>query len=272
MANASYRLEVEKLNILLRALQRHNLVMQIYRYGTKVVNNLFQNIGPFLLFLVGGYLVIQGKFSLGALVAFLSAYERVAEPWREMMDFYQLYQDSKTRYEQIMSYFDLEPEHPLKPKERKPFKLEGAIELRDVSYTVPGNIKLLDDINLSIKAGEQVALVGFSGSGKSTLAMVMGQLYDYASGSVKIGGRELKDMTKRDVVENLAMVAQHPAIFSGTVGENLLYSCRALATQDEAAEQKVKMPDLDRTIESVQQVGLFQECAGLRAQKGNQKG
>ena len=63
--NGSYRLEVEKLNVLLRALQRHNLVMQIYRYGTKVFNNLFQNMGPFLLFLVGGYLVIQGKFFPG---------------------------------------------------------------------------------------------------------------------------------------------------------------------------------------------------------------
>ena len=72
------------------------------KYGIKVTNNLFQNLGPFLLFLVGGYLVIQGQFSLGALVAFLSAYERVAEPWREMMDFYQLYQDAKTRYTQIM--------------------------------------------------------------------------------------------------------------------------------------------------------------------------
>ena len=130
----------------------------------------------------------------------------------------------------------------------------------------------MDDINLSIKAGEQVALVGFSGSGKSTLAMVISQLYDYSSGSVKIDGRELKDMTKRDVVENLGVVAQHPAIFSGTVGENLLYSCQSLATQDEEATEKVKMPDLDRTIESVQQVGLFQDVLGFGLKKVIKKG
>ncbi len=265
--NASYRLEVNKLTKVLERLQSNNLVMQIYRYAIKVTNNLFQNIGPFLLFLVGGYLVIQGKFSLGALVAFLSAYERVAEPWREMMDFYQLYQDANVRYSQIMGYFDLEPEHPLQPTGRKPHKFEGAIELRDVSYTVPGNIKLLDNINLSIKPGEQVALVGFSGSGKSTLAMVMGQLYEYTSGSVKIDGREVKDLTKRDIVENLAMVAQHPAIFSGTVGENLHYSCLSLADQDEESAQNVKIPDLDRTIESVQQVGLFQDVLGFGLKK-----
>jgi ABC-type multidrug transport system fused ATPase/permease subunit len=261
--NSSYRLEVNKLEEVLKVLFKHNLVMQIYRYGIKVTNNLFQNIGPFLLFLVGGYLVIQGKFSLGALVAFLSAYERVAEPWREMMDFYQLYQDASVRYKQIMSYFDLEPEHPLLPEGREPYEFKGAIELKNVDFTVPGNIKLLDGINLSIKPGEQVALVGFSGSGKSTLAMVIGQLYDYTSGSVKIDGREVSGLSKQDMVVNLATVAQHPFIFNGTVWENLHYSCRALAQQDKDEAAETEMPDLDHTIETVQTVGLFQDVLGF---------
>jgi ABC-type multidrug transport system fused ATPase/permease subunit len=270
--NSSYRLEVNKLTKVLKVLFKHNLVMQIYRYGIKVTNNLFQNLGPFLLFLVGGYLVIQGQFSLGALVAFLSAYERVAEPWREMMDFYQLYQDASVRYKQIMSYFDLEPEHPLLPEGRDPYKFKGAIELKDVVFTVPGNIKLLDGINLSIKPGEQVALVGFSGSGKSTLAMVIGQLYDYTSGSVKIDGREVSELTKRDIVENLATVSQHPFIFDGTVWENLHYSCQALAQQTEETQEKTDMPDLDHTIEVVQTVGLFQDVLGFGLKRVIQKG
>ena len=73
----------------------------------KFANNMFQSFGPFILFLVGGYLAINGEFTLGALVAFLSAYEKVYDPWKEMLEYYQDYQDASVRYKQIMKMFDL---------------------------------------------------------------------------------------------------------------------------------------------------------------------
>jgi ABC-type multidrug transport system fused ATPase/permease subunit len=265
-ANGSRFLEGRKFDVWGDKLYKANVWLWVYKFGMKFVNNLFQSMGPFILFLVGGWLAIHGRFDLGALVAFLSAYEKVYDPWKELMEFYQMFQDTKVRYAQVMNTFDRASEYEDAPVGRDPYRVSGRVEVRDVSFVVEGNIKLLDRINLTIDAGEHVALVGFSGSGKSTLALVISQLYPYTSGSVTIDGFELNELTKRDMVHNLGMVAQHPFVFDGTVAENLAYSCEALAMQGGRCSGGER-PDLDRLIQAVQQVGLFQDVLrfGMRA-------
>ena len=147
------------------------------------------------------------------------------------------------------------PEFELEPEGRAPVKLKGNIEVQNLGFTVSGNIRLLKQINMQLKPGEQMALVGFSGSGKSTLAQCVSQLYKYTGGSVKIDGYEVGDLTKADMVHNMGIVAQSPFIFSGTIKDNLLYSCAAVLEGDPEAEQK--MPSRDNMIEAVQQAGIF---------------
>ena len=88
-------------------LLKANVRMNAYRYGIKFANNVFEHMGPFILFLVGGSMTIRGHFDLGALVAFLSAYSSLNDPWRELMDFYQLHEDSQVRYKNVMAAFDV---------------------------------------------------------------------------------------------------------------------------------------------------------------------
>ncbi len=190
-ANATYKLEEKRIGGFIDRL--YSLLKRLFfvKYGIKFANNLFQSVGPFILFLVGGYLAINGEFTLGALVAFLSAYEKVYDPWKEMLEYYQSYQDAKVRYKQIMKIFDLEPEQPLLPKGRDIIELEGGIEMKNGSFTVENGVKLLDQVSLKVKPNEQVALVGFSGSGKSTLALLMAQLYDLSKGSLLLDGHDM---------------------------------------------------------------------------------
>jgi ABC-type multidrug transport system fused ATPase/permease subunit len=254
--NASYRIENRKYGEFVDRLFKIRIVWNMYKQGIKVLNNLFQSIGPIILFVVGGYLAINGRFDLGALVAFLSAYEKLYDPWKELMDFYQVYQDATTGYQRLMEYFDVEPEHALEPPpDREPYEFEGNIHAQDLSFTVAGGIQLLKQVNLDLKPGEQLALVGFSGSGKSTLAQCIAQLYSYTGGSVLIDGKEVSQLTKRDLAENMGIVAQSPYIFDGSFKENLCYSCEALLEGN--AEKERKLPSLDEMIEVVQQVGLF---------------
>ena len=138
-----------------------------------------------------------------------------------------------------------------------PYVLDNDIEIKDLSFVVGGNIKLLDKVSLKVKGGEHVALVGFSGSGKSTLALCVAQLYKYTSGSLLVGGHEVSELTKQDISYNLGMVAQHPFIFDGTVKDNLLYSCRSLAMQGGGCTESGAEPSLDDLIKITQQVGLF---------------
>jgi len=243
--HAGYGLENDKFAGQAKSLLNANVRMNAYRYGIKFANNLFENLGPFILFLVGGTMTIRGLFDLGALVAFLSAYSSLNEPWRELMDFYQLHEDSRVRYKNVMSSFDLAPQQLLLPVGRDVYRLKGEIEVQGMTYLADDGSKLLDNISLRIDPGEMVALVGFSGSGKSTLIQVIAQLLPYSDGSVRLDGHEVRGLTKVDIAENIGIVPQHPFIFSGSVRDNLLYSSRA-SVRNGAAGDALKERSEDR--------------------------
>ena len=228
--NTSYGIEEKKLSSFVEKLYKLMKKLFLVKYGIKFANNFFQSLGPFILFLVGGYLAINGQFTLGALVAFLSAYEKVYDPWKELIEYYQSYQDAQIRYAQIMKIFDLDPPHLMLPHPaREVYSLDGNIRMENVSYTVGDGVRLLEDISFEIKKNEQIALVGFSGSGKSTLALLIAQLYDANQGTITIDDHAIEDLCKRDIGCNVAMIAQQPFIFTGTIYENLLYGVHAVA-------------------------------------------
>ncbi len=231
--------------------------MNITNYGIKFTNNFFQNLGPFILFLLGGYLTMTRRFNLGALVAFLSAYEKLYDPWKELMNYYQDFQDSRIRYRRVMDYFDAEPEFPLAPTDRAPYELGGRIEVKDLGYMAEGQVQLLDGISLHLEPGEQLALVGFSGSGKSTLALVLAQLYSYDKGRVLLDDKELKTLTKMDASRNIGFVTQQPFIFDGTIRENLLYACTSVLATGGSGERG--LPQCEEILHLVREVGLEED-------------
>jgi ABC-type multidrug transport system fused ATPase/permease subunit len=254
--NGAYRIENRKYDSLVDRLLKIRIVWSLYRFAVKTANGFFTGLGPFLVFILGGYLTIKGRLELGALVAFLSAQERLFDPWKDLIEFYQVYQDGKINYERTMEYFDLEPEHAIEPKDRDPMELAGNVEIRDLSFVTDSGIRLLDGINMSLKEGEHLALVGFSGSGKSTLALCIGQLYKYTGGSVMIGDKEVSGLTKKDMVNNMGFVAQSPFIFDGTIEENILYSSLAKIDGNGRAEEEQR-PTLDDIIAVLHQTGIF---------------
>jgi ABC-type multidrug transport system fused ATPase/permease subunit len=255
--NASFRLENKRFGAMADRLFRVRVVWNLYKFAIKVSNNFFQNLGPFVLFLVGGYLAIHGRFDLGALVAFLSANEKLYDPWKELMDFYQVYQDAKVSYGRIMEYFQGDAEFALEPEEpRPPLALTGAIEARDLVMEVTGGIQLLKGVSLDVAPGQLVALVGFSGSGKSTLALCLCQILKYSAGSATLSGLDIDAMPKSDIADNIGIVSQHPFIFEGSIKDNLLYSISA-RREAHGLTGEEGLPSLDEIIAVVQQVGLF---------------
>ncbi|MHC1790850.1 ABC transporter ATP-binding protein [Solidesulfovibrio sp.] len=255
--NASFRLENSRFGVMADKLFRVRVVWNMYKFAIKVSNNFFQNLGPFVLFLVGGYLAINGRFDLGALVAFLSANEKLYDPWKELMDFYQTYQDASVSYGRIMEYFEGDPEFTAEPEDpRPPLALTGALAAKDLVMEVPGGIQLLKGVSLDIAPGELVALVGFSGSGKSTLALCLCQILKYNAGTATFDGMDINALPKSDIADNMGIVSQHPFIFEGTIKDNLLYSINA-RREAHGVTGEDGLPSLDEIIAGVQQVGLF---------------
>jgi ABC-type multidrug transport system fused ATPase/permease subunit len=254
--NAAYEIENAKIGRIADQLYRIRLRWDFFRASIKVSNNFFVSLGPFLIFILGGYLTIQGRLELGALVAFLSAQEKLYDPWKELIQFFQAYQDGSVTYEKTMRYFESEPEFALAPSDRAPYQLEGNVDVKNLSFITGDGIRLLNRISFDLKAGQHVALVGFSGSGKSTLALCVGQLYDYTDGQVLLGNAEVRELTKKDMAWNMGFVSQTPFIFDGTIQDNLLYSCRAADDNSHAAANRFR-PSLEDMIEVLHQTGLF---------------
>ncbi|MFZ0240968.1 MAG: ABC transporter ATP-binding protein/permease [Desulfobacterales bacterium] len=260
--NGAYEIENTKFDLLSDKLERIRVVWTLYSQAIKVLNNFFTNLSPFLVFLLGGYLAMKGRLELGALVAFLSAQEKLYTPWKELIEMYQVHQDAMVQYTRTMEYFDREPDYLIEPPDRQPYTFTGDIQVQNLSFVTEDGIPLLDDISFSLPPGHNLALVGFSGSGKSTLAQCIGQLYRYTGGHVLLDGNEVGELTKKDITHNVGLVSQSPFIFSGTIRENLLYGC--LANTDGGRNGGGDpLPSLDDIIAVLQQTGIFVDVLRL---------
>ncbi len=255
-AQGSFRTEEYKYNTLVERLLNIRIVWNLYRFAVKATNNLILGLGPVLVFLVGGYLMMQGELELGALVAFLSGQEKLYDPSRELTKFYQVYQDASVRYKKVLHAFDGKTEFKLDQEPGKPAVIGGRIEVQDLDFTTAEGIKLLNQVSLTVEAGEHLALVGFSGSGKSTLAQCIGQLSHHTGGKVLLDGYPIDGLSKEEIIRNVGYISQDPFIFSGTVNENLLYAWSAI-TKYPASNKMVTELTLDDKIAVVQQAGLF---------------
>ena len=251
--NGTFRMENRRFGKLVDQMLKIRIIWTLYKQGVKVTNNFFVSLGPFVIFILGGYLAMQGKLELGAMVAFLSAQEKLYDPWKELIEFYQVYMDAAISYKRTMEYFDTPTEFTLEPEDREPFQLAGSIDIKELSYVTDTGIQLLDNVNLSMKPGETLALVGFSGSGKSTLALCIGQLYKYSGGHILLGEKEVADLTKKDLIINMGFVSQSPFIFSGSIEENLVYSYAAVHD----GEMDTDQPSLDDKITVLHHTGIF---------------
>lgn len=254
--HGAYGQENRKFDNLISNLKKIRIRWSLLKFGIKTTNNYFVSLGPFLVFIYGGYLVMNGNLELGAMVAFLSAQEKLYDPWKELIDFYQVYQDASIRYKRTMEYFDHQPEFLLAAPQPQTEQSTADVEVKNLCFEISEGKLLLDHVSFSLKAGEHMALVGFSGSGKSTLIQCIAKMYQYTSGDILLGGKNLAQMSKNDLVEDLGYIAQRPFIFTGTVADNLLYADQA-AQEANLIDGDYTEPDLDRMILALQQAGFF---------------
>lgn len=248
--------ENRKFGRLTDKLKKVRIRWSLFRFAIKTANNYFVGLGPFIVFIFGGYLVMNGQLELGAMVAFLSAQEKLFDPWKELINFYQTYQDASVRYKRTMGYFDAIPEFDLLETTVSKGSAQGAVDVKELYYQTADGHRLLNGMSFSLQAGEHLAVVGFSGSGKSTLIQCIGKMYSYSSGSIKIDGKELSQLPKEEVIQEIGYVSQNPFIFTSSIRDNLLYSKKA-ALHVRGVDDATGEIDVDRMILVLQQVGLF---------------
>jgi ATP-binding cassette subfamily B protein len=173
--------------------------------------------------LFGGILVLGDRLEWGVMVAFALYIQRFFEPIRHLTMQYTQLQRSMAAGVRIFEVLDLRPEVSDRDDAVDMPPVEGEIRFEDVNFHYVPGIEVMKNVNLHIRPGENVALVGSTGAGKSTLVTLIHRFADVTGGRITIDGYDLREVKRQSLVNQMSMVLQEPYLFSGTVAENVRY-------------------------------------------------
>jgi ATP-binding cassette subfamily B protein len=174
-----------------------------------------------LLVWKGGGSVLQGTITFGALAAFLQYTAQFFRPIRDLSEKYNILQSAMASSERVFELLDTEPEIVAPEPSVRPGPMRDAIRFENVSFAYNGDEFVLRNIDLTVRKGERIALVGATGSGKSTLVTLLGRFYDVSEGTIRIDETDIRAMDPRDLRKRIGTVLQDVFLFSGTVDRNI---------------------------------------------------
>ncbi|WP_455949823.1 ABC transporter ATP-binding protein [Eubacterium sp.] len=189
-----------------------------------------------LVIIVGGVMIIKNMVGVTDLLTFLLYINIFTDPVKTLIDFTEQFQNGYSGYERFRQILTLEPEIQDKEDAVDMNNVKGRITFEDVSFRYNDNEhRVLKHINLDVKAGSYIALVGSSGAGKTTLCNLIPRFYEVSDGKIMIDGKDIRDVKLKSLRDNIGMVQQDVYLFAGTIFENIRYG-RPDATREEVIE------------------------------------
>ena len=206
---------------------------------------------PFLFYLIGGYFVILGDLTIGALLAVIAAHKDMSAPWKEMLAWYQDREVARVRYEDIVKQFDppgLINEDLLDSDTTEPEVLSGEVKLSNVSLIDEDDVRRLANVSFDFGIGQHVAIIGGPGSGKEDLAMALARLATPTSGHIMIGDYDLATLPEAVTGRRIAYAGPATFLQSASVRDNLVYALKHRPTNagsDGEGEASHRQDDLE---------------------------
>ncbi len=197
--------------------------------------NCIGNIGFLLIAAFGGWFAIEGVISIGTIQAFITYSKQFTRPINEIANQYAQLQSALAGAERVFEIMDSEPEDE---GGSEPFEIEdveGDINFRDVQFSYAEGEPVLIDLDLWIKSGQKIAIVGATGSGKTTVINLLTRFYDIDGGCITLDGQDIRNIPKEKLRGSIGMVLQDTVIFTGTIADNIRYG-RIDATDEEVVE------------------------------------
>ncbi len=198
----------------------------------------------------GSYLIKSKTISAGDFVAFITAMLMLYTPIKNIGKNFNAVQLSLMAIERVFEMIDMEVQIKENKKAKEMPTLKNEIEFKNVNFSYTEEKQILKNINLTIKKGQTVALVGNSGGGKTTVVNLIPRFYDVNSGEILIDGLNVKDISLSSLRDQIAVVFQDNFLFSGTIKDNIMLG-KPTATKKEV-EKAIKMACLDEFINSLE--------------------
>jgi len=209
----------------------YDIRFEIYqrKFFVKFLNNTLNQVTPFFFFAIGGYLVIRGSLSAGALVAVLAAYKDLSAPWKELLDYYQQFQDTKIKYDQVVEQFEphgmFDERLMLEEPETIPH-FTGEMSLTNVTLIEDDRVRVVDGVSANIPLDRSIAILGAGGSGRQELALLLARLLFPTTGRIGVNGSDLATLPTAVIGRRMAYAGVAPYLFNQSLGDNLLASLK----------------------------------------------
>ena len=212
----------------------------------RVVLSTFTSIGPMLIYLVGGLLMIRhgADLTIGDISVLVALLGRMYMPVNSLLNIQVDWIRSMALFSRIFEYFDIPVEIENAPDAITPRSVEGSVTFDHVTFGYEPERTVLKDVSFELKAGHSIAIVGPSGSGKSTIINLIPRLYDVWGGSVRFDGVDVRKLDLGFLRSQVGVVSQETYLFNGSIRENLLYAKPdATEAEMEAALRKANIWD-----------------------------
>lgn len=206
--------------------------MATYNSGLSVLINMITVV----VVTAGAAAITKNEITIADLLAFTLYVSNFIEPVNKLINFTEQFQNGISGYERFIEIMAIMPDISDENAVYAPETFKGSVRFKNVSFKYEESKEMvLKDVNLSVNAGEYVALVGFSGAGKTTLCSLIPRFYDVTDGEVLIDGMCVKDIKLKNLRDNIGIVQQDVYLFTGTIYENILYG-RPAASRKEVVE------------------------------------
>ncbi len=188
-----------------------------------------------IILVFGGTLVEKDLITGAGFIAFIAAFSQITRPLRSFIDQFANINQGVAAGERIFTIIDAESEVKDKENAEEFEGLSEAIELRNVHFSYDGEREVINDVSITIKKGQTIALVGPSGGGKSTLSELIPRFYDVKSGEILFDGKSIKDYSQESLRSKMSIVSQDTVLFNDSIEGNILMG-RPTATHEEVIE------------------------------------
>ena len=185
------------------------------------ISRLINNVVYVFVAIIGGFLATGGMITIGGIQAILQYMQNISQPMGEAANMMGLTQSMLAAAERIFELLDAEEMEEETGKPAFP-EVRGDVTFKHVSFGYTPEVQLMKDLNIDVKAGETVAIVGPTGAGKTTVINLLMRFYDITGGAIEIDGHNIQDYTKESLRSKVGMVLQDTWLFKGTIRENII--------------------------------------------------